>query len=128
MDLNFCRIVTPEFSEKMSILSDCALGYPFGARKRVHIKLVLGRLKMKTLTPTHLAGFYQDKFAAGFASASVNKLDVVLHKALDQAVKWHIIPRNVAEVVKAPRPCPEEIRLLSRASESASGGGSGRPL
>jgi integrase len=81
---------------------------------RVHIKPVLGRLKLKKLTPTHIAGFYQDKLAAGFASASVNKLHVVLHKALDQAVKWHIIPRNVAEVVKAPRPSPEEIRPLSR--------------
>jgi integrase len=44
----------------------------------------------------------------------VNKLHVALHKALDQAVNWHIIPRNVAEVVKAPRPSPEEIRPLSR--------------
>jgi integrase len=80
----------------------------------VHIKPVLGRLKLKKLTPTQIAGFYQDKLAAGLASASVNKLHVVLHKALDQAVKWHIIPRNVAEVVKAPRPSPEEIRPLSR--------------
>ena len=44
----------------------------------------------------------------------MNKLHVALHKALDQAVKWHMIPRNVAEVVKAPRPAPEEIRPLNR--------------
>jgi integrase len=49
----------------------------------------------------------------------VNKLHVALHKALDQAVKWHIIPRNVAEVVKAPRPSPEEIRPLSREQAKA---------
>jgi integrase len=81
---------------------------------RVHIKPVLGRLKLTKLAPTHLAGFYQDKLAAGFAPASVTKLHVALHKALDQAVKWHMIPRNVAEVVKAPRPAPEEIRPLSK--------------
>ncbi len=81
---------------------------------RVHIKPILGGLKLTKLAPTHLAGFYQDKLAAGFAPASVNKLHVALHKALDQAVKWHMIPRNVAEVVKAPRPAPEEIRPLSR--------------
>ncbi len=81
---------------------------------RVHIKPVLGRLKLTQLTPTHVAGFYQNKLAAGFAPASVNKLHVALHKALDQAVKWHMIPRNVAEVVKAPRPSPEEIRPLNR--------------
>src|SRR5215208_7421303 len=58
---------------------------------RVHLKPALGRLKLKKLTPAHLAGFYQDKLAAGFAPASVNKLHVTLHKALDQAVKWNMI-------------------------------------
>jgi integrase len=81
---------------------------------RVHIKPVLGRLKLIKLAPTHLAGFYQDKLAAGFAPASVNKLHVALCKALDQAVKWHMIPRNVAELVKTPRPASEEIRPLNR--------------
>jgi hypothetical protein len=50
-----------------------------------------------------VASFYQDKLAAGSAPTSVNKLHVTLHKALDQAVKWNMIPRNVTEAVKAPR-------------------------
>src|SRR5918994_7476767 len=41
---------------------------------RVHIKPTLGRLKLKKLTPAHVARFYQDKLAVGFATASVNKL------------------------------------------------------
>ncbi len=80
---------------------------------RVHIKPALGRLKLKKLTPAHLAGFYQDRLAAGFAPASVNKLHVTLHKALDQAVGWRMVPRNVAEAVSAPRPNPPEMRTLS---------------
>src|SRR5215217_9075377 len=81
---------------------------------RVHIKPALGRVKLKKLSPAHVAGFYQDRLAAGAAPASVNKLHVTLHKALDQAVKWHMIPRNVCGVVKAPRPTPEgEMRTLS---------------
>jgi integrase len=80
---------------------------------RVHIKPALGRLKLKKLASAHVAGFYQDRLAAGFAPASVNKLHVTLHKALDQAVRWHMVPRNVAEAVKAPRPSPEEMRTLS---------------
>jgi integrase len=82
---------------------------------RVHIKPALGRLKLKKLTPAHLAGFYQDRLAVGFAPASVNKLHVTEHKALDQAMKWHMVPRNVAEAVKAPRPAPPEMRTLSAA-------------
>jgi len=43
---------------------------------RVHIKPALGRLKLNTLTPAHVAGFYQNQLANGFAPASVNKLHV----------------------------------------------------
>jgi integrase len=81
---------------------------------RVHIKPALGRLKLKKLGPAHLAGFYRGRLDAGQAPASVNKLHVTLHKALDQAVEWRMVPRNVAEVVKAPRPtAKEEMRTLS---------------
>lgn len=47
---------------------------------RVLIKPVLGRLKLTKLAPTHLASFYQEKLAAGFAPASVNKLHVTFTK------------------------------------------------
>ncbi len=81
---------------------------------RVHLKPALGRHKLKKLTPAHVASFYQDRLEAGSAPASVNKLHVTLHKALDQAVKWRMVPRNVAEVVKAPRPTPtREMCALS---------------
>jgi integrase len=80
---------------------------------RVHIKPALGRVKLKKLSPAHVAGFYQDRLAAGSAPASVNKLHVTLRKALAQAVKWHMVPLNVAEAVKAPRPAPPEMRTLS---------------
>ena len=96
---------------------------------RVHIQPALGRVKLSRLTPAHVAGFYQDRLAAGHAPASVNKLHVTLHKALSQAVKWNMIPRNVCEAVNAPRPTPkEEMRTLSaeearRLLEAASSAG-----
>jgi integrase len=43
----------------------------------------------------------------------VNKLHVTLHKALDQAVKWNMIPRKVSEAVKAPKPASKEMKTLS---------------
>ena len=45
--------------------------------------------------------------------ATVQKIHTVLHKALDQALKWNMIPRNAADAVKAPRPAPEEMHPLS---------------
>jgi integrase len=80
---------------------------------RVHIKPALGRLKLDKLSPAHLQGFYRNRLDAGCAPASVNKLHTVLHKALSQAVAWRMVPRNVAEAVRAPRPAPEEMRPLS---------------
>jgi integrase len=82
---------------------------------RTHIKPALGRIKLSRLTPAHVAGLYQDRIASGCAPASVNKLHVTLHKALSQAVKWSMIPRNVCDVVNAPRPAQEEMQTLCAA-------------
>lgn len=80
---------------------------------RVHIKPAFGAVKLKKLNPAQVATFYQEKLAAGCAPASVNKLHVTLHKALDQAVRWHMVPRNVCEAVSAPRPDHKEMQPLS---------------
>lgn len=80
---------------------------------QLHIEPALGRLRLKKLTPAHLAGFYQDRLDAGLAPATVNKLHAILHKAFDQAVKWNMVPRNVTNAVKAPRPRPKEMSALS---------------
>jgi integrase len=79
---------------------------------KLHIEPVIGRIKLKALTPTHLQGLYRDRLDAGLSPATVNKIHVVLHKALKQAVRWSLIPRNVTEAVTAPRPAPEEVRPL----------------
>ena len=80
---------------------------------RLHIKPALGRLKLKKLTPAHVQCFYQDRLDAGLAPASVHKLHTILHKALSQAAQWNMVPRNVTELVTAPRPAPQEMKTLS---------------
>lgn len=81
---------------------------------RRHIKPIIGRLKLKALTPAHVQGLYRDRLDNGLSPATVQKIHVVLHKALAQAVRWSLVPRNVTEAVKAPRPAPEEMRPLSQ--------------
>src|SRR5215208_6540690 len=80
---------------------------------RLHLKPALGRVKLSKLTPAHVQGLYRDKLDSGLAPATVQKIHAVLHKALNQALKWNMIPRNVADAVKAPRPAPEEMHPLS---------------
>src|SRR5215218_3376766 len=81
---------------------------------RLHVKPALGQLKLKALTPAHVQDFYRDRLDNGFSPATVQKIYVILHKALSQAVSWSLVPRNAGEeAVRAPRPAPKEMRPLS---------------
>jgi hypothetical protein len=60
---------------------------------RNHIKPALGHRKLKNLAPGHVQYFYQAKLDDGLAPGSVRLIHGILHKALEQAVKWSR-PRN----------------------------------
>lgn len=80
---------------------------------RNHIEPALGHLKLKSLTALHLQGLYRSLLDSGLSGSTVQKVHHVLHKALAQAVKWDLIPRNAADLVKAPTPSKKEMRPLS---------------
>jgi integrase len=80
---------------------------------RVHIKPVLGRVKLRKLTALDVQTFYRDRLDVGLSASTVNKIHTVFHKALSQAARWSLIPHNVTEAVKPPSPAPEEMRPLS---------------
>jgi len=80
---------------------------------KLHFSPALGRLRLKALTSAHVQGFYRGRLDSGLSPATVQKVHVVLHKALSQAVKWSLVPRNVTEAVSASRPAPKEMRPLS---------------
>jgi integrase len=84
----------------------------YGHMVHPHIVPALGRLKLKNLTPAHVRSFYRHRLDAGLAPATVHKMHVVLHKALDQAVSDGLVPRNVAKGVKVPQTKKKEIQPL----------------
>jgi integrase len=49
----------------------------------LHVKPALGRLKLKALTPAHVQGFYRGRLDSGLSPATVQKIHVIIHKALD---------------------------------------------
>src|SRR5215204_2298970 len=85
----------------------------YGHMIRPHIVPGLGRVKLKSLTPAHVRSFYRDRLDADLSSATVHKMHVVLHKALDQAVSDGLIPRNAAKGVKVPQTKKKEIQPLT---------------
>ena len=60
-----------------------------------------------------LQSLYRDRLDAGLSASTVHKIHVILHKSLAQAARWDMVPRNVSEAVKVPRPAPREIHPLS---------------
>jgi len=78
-----------------------------------HVKPSIGRVKLKNVNALHLQGLYRERMDSGLSGSTVQKIHHVLHKALAQAVRWSLIPRNPADDVKAPTPTPKEMHPLS---------------
>jgi integrase len=82
---------------------------------RVHLIPTIGRIKLKTLTPAHVRGLYRAKLDVGLAPRSVLHIHRTLSKALKQAVMDGLIPRNIADAVKAPQAHKKEVKPLTPA-------------
>lgn len=78
-----------------------------------HVKPALGRVRLKNVNAVHIQGMYRDRLDSGLSGSTVQKIHHIVHKALAQAVKWDLIPRNPADAVKAPTPSTKEMRPLS---------------
>jgi integrase len=80
---------------------------------RLHIRPVLGKVKLKNLTSAHVRGLYREKLDAGLSPRTVQYVHVTLHKALKQAIADGLIQRNAIEAVKPPQVRREEMRPLN---------------
>jgi integrase len=80
-----------------------------------HVVPAIGRVRLERLSPAHLQGLYRAKLDAGLSPRTVQYIHVVLHRALKQALRWNLVPRNIAEAVDPPKIHKEEMRPLSPA-------------
>jgi integrase len=69
---------------------------------RLHLSPDLGRIVLAKLSPQDVQDFINRKQAAGLSPRTVQYLHAVLRAALNRALKWGIIPRNVATLVDVP--------------------------
>ena len=80
---------------------------------RLHIVPVLGRYELQKLSAQHLQAFYAKKSEEGLSATTINHFHNVLHKALDTAVKWNLVARNVCDLVSPPRRKRFEVHPLT---------------
>jgi len=73
----------------------------------------LGRIKLQALTPQQVQAFYSKKLSDGLSPKTINNIHGLLHKALSNAVKWNILPRNVCDAVTPPRILRKEKTVLT---------------
>jgi len=70
----------------------------------LHIRPTIGYLKLASLRPENLQSLYAQKQDSGLSPRTVQYIHAVIHRALEQALKWGLVVRNVADLVDAPRP------------------------
>lgn len=61
------------------------------------------KVKLADLTPKHISAFYQTILKDGYTANTVIHYHAVIRKALNNAVKMDIIPKNPADKVDRPR-------------------------
>jgi integrase len=68
-----------------------------------HIKPHLGGVPLAKLTAFQIHGMYSSLNQAGKSAETIRLTHAVLHRALKQAVRWRLIPFNMAADVDRPR-------------------------
>src|SRR5690606_33592153 len=92
---------------------------------RCHLAPAFHRVRLDKLTPAQVQELYVRKLAEGRAPKYVREMHAVLHRALEQAVKWGLIPRNPCDAVDRPKVdrrtiealTPEQAQRFLRAAE-----------
>lgn len=82
---------------------------------RLHLKPGLGRHELAKLTPQHVAALLKAKTDAGLSPRMVHHVRAVLRCALNQALRWGLVGRNVAALVEPPRQVRSEVQPLTPA-------------
>lgn len=87
---------------------------------KTHVDPTLGRITLGALSPLHLEEAYSKWLQngrvdekGGLSAQSVKHHHRFIHRVLNQAVKWKLVFRNVADAVEAPRPTRKEMTVLS---------------
>jgi len=69
----------------------------------------LGAIPVARLQPMDIQGLYRTLLDAGKAPATVQRVHVVLHRALADAVGWGLVAGNAADHAKPPRVPPRDL-------------------
>lgn len=85
---------------------------------RYHITPALGHLRLEKLTVSHLQVYYANMLNA-VSAQTVKHHHTLIHKALETAVEWNLISKNVADRAKPPRITKDEMQVWNEIEMNA---------
>lgn len=80
---------------------------------RLYLAPDLGHIPLAKLTPSDVQAWVNKRLAGGLSPRTVQYAHAVLRRALGQAQKWSMVPRNVATLVSPPRIRRPEAKFLT---------------
>lgn len=78
----------------------------------LHLIPAIGRHRLGKLSPQHLSACYR-QLSATLSASTVRNAHGVIHSALDTALQWELVARNVADLVDPPLVKRDEMRFLT---------------
>jgi len=86
-----------------------------GYKSKIRVQLIpaLGRIPLARLTPQAVEAALAQRIAAGLAPRTAYHLRSILRAALNDALRWGLVGRNVAALVEAPRVPQSDFQPLS---------------
>jgi integrase len=78
-----------------------------------HLVPSLGHVFLHKLTVQQVQAFYAQKAQEGLKPNTISVIHRVLHEALENAVKWNLLSRNVSSLASFPRKTRYDVKPLS---------------
>ncbi len=82
---------------------------------RDHLQPALGHVALTKLRPEQVQAMHASMLELGRSAKTIANAHGVLHAALEQAVRWRLVPLNIASLVRPPRRKRPEMSVLSPA-------------
>ena len=118
IDLDAARMTVAQYLERWlsaSVKPSVKVRTYEGYESIVRVRVVprIGRKNLAKLTPLDVQNLYSELSGAGLSPRSVHHTHRVLHRALSQAVKWNLLPRNPCAGATAPKAERSEMKVLT---------------
>ena len=123
LEIEPTRITVAQYSERW--LSTASVNLAPTTYRRyeelIHLQVIpyIGHVSLSKLRPIHVQQLYAHLRAhgradgnGGLAAKTILQVHHVLSRALGQAVRWQLLPRNVCQAVQAPQTHRRELRTL----------------